>query len=134
MLLEVEARNTSKVPVPVRYMEATLRRLSLYTDDEIQELYSRAFPSDGSPMEAIPWELIFTIPWHWEKETCTIQPGESHFESFEFILPSSYDTLSLHVGIQVVNRPLEPDGAFSKGGIEWRRATLLGTLGNEDLE
>ena len=79
--VEVEARNASKVPVSVRFMEVALSRLSRYTDEEALELYRQSFPRDGSPLEEIPWELIFTIRRKWEEGTLTIQPGEVHFES-----------------------------------------------------
>ena len=125
ILIEVEACNTSKVPVNVRYMEVTLRRLSRYTDEEVRGLYKQSFPNDGSPFQAIPWDQIFVIPRHWEERTCTIQPNERHYESFEFIIPGSYDTIPIRVEIQFVNKPLEEDLTFGLGAVGWRRIGII---------
>ena len=110
--IEVEAHNTSKVPVAVRYMEATLRRLSRYTDDEVENLYAKSFPEDGSLFQAIFWERISTVYRHWKERERYIQPGEHHQESFEFIVSDEYDTIPIQVDIQFVNRPIEEDLSF----------------------
>ena len=132
--VEVEAHNTSKRPVNVRYMEVTLHRLSRYTDDEVRDLYARSFPQDGSSLRAIPWEQIFIIPRHWEEGILTIQPGERHSESFEFIIPSTYDTIPMRVGIQLVNKPLADDLTFSESGTAWRRVGIIAPEEREQSE
>lgn len=128
--VEVEVHNTSKMPVHVRYMEVTLHRLSRYTDEEVLSLYLRAFPQDGSPMVAIPWEQISFIPRQWEEGILTIQPGGRHVESFEFIVPGTYDRIPIRVGIQVVNRPLEEDMSFTKGAVGWKRIGIVDSMDN----
>ena len=125
LFLEVEALNSSKVPVNVRYMEVTLRRLSRYTDEEVDELYSQAFPSDGSTFQPVGWEWLFTIPRLWNQGECTIQPGESHFETFEFIIPRAYDTIPIRVEVQFVNEPFDSDGTFSSQAKAWRRNGII---------
>ena len=125
LFLEVEALNSSKLPVKVRYMEATLRRLSRYTDEEVGDLYAQSFPSDGSPFRAIPWEQILRIFRRWEERDCTIQPGELHCETFEFIIPSAYDTIPIQVDIQYVNKPLGDDLTFIDPSIAWRRIGVI---------
>ena len=123
--VEVEARNASKVPVSVRFMEVALSRLSRYTDEEALELYRQSFPRDGSPLEEIPWELIFTIRRKWEERTLTIQPGEVHFESFEFLISGSYDTIPVRVNIQIVNKELQENNSFGIGAIAWERVGIV---------
>ena len=132
--VEVEASNTSKVPIDVRYMEVTLRRLSRYTDEEANELYRLSFPSDGSPIRAIPWGTIFTIPRNWEEGILTIQPGESHFESFEFLISSSYDTMPIKVSIQIVNKALDQNNTFGTEAVAWERMGIVESIEYEDSE
>ena len=134
ILIEVEACNTSKIPVNIRYMEATLRRLSRYTDEEVSDLYRRSFPTDGSPLQPIPWEQIFVINRHWEERTCTIQPDERHYESFEFIIPGSYDTIPIRVEIQFVNKPLQEDLTFWTGAVGWKRIGIIEPIEDEEVE
>ena len=61
IFVEVEAHNSAKVPVTVRYMEATLRRLSRYTDSEVEQLYAQSYPDDGSPVQAIPGSISLLL-------------------------------------------------------------------------
>lgn len=130
--VEVEARNSSKVPVGVRFMEVTLSRLSRYTDEEAKEMYMRSFPSDGSPLMEIPWNMIFTIPRKWEEGTLTIQPGEAHFECFEFLISSSYDTMPIRVNIQLVNKDLQEINYSNSGAVAWERVGIIGAIENGD--
>ena len=130
--MEVEAKNASKVPVNVRFMEVTLSRLSRYTDEEAIEMYRLSFPRDGSPLREIPWELIFTIPRKWEEGTLTIQPGEVHFESFEFLVSSPYDTMPIRVNIQLVNKDLQEASYSNVGAIAWERVGIVSAIENGD--
>ena len=132
--IEVEAHNTSKVPVAVRYMEATLRRLSRYTDDEVEDLYADSFPEDGSPFQAIFWERISTIYRHWKERECYIQPGEYHHESFEFIVSNEYDTIPIQVDIQFVNKPIEGDLTFVEPVTSWSRVGIIEPLEGGHIE
>ena len=125
LFLEVEALNSSKVPVNVRYMEVTLRRLARYTDEEIRILNLESVPPSGSHYEPIRWEHIFTIVRPWEQGDCTVQPGERHYESFEFVIPSTYDTIPVQVDIQYVNRPLTEDMTFDESATAWRRVGII---------
>ena len=134
LFLEVEALNSSKVPVEVRYMETTLRRLSRYTDEEVGELYSHSLSADASPFRAIVWEQIFRIFRRWEERACTVQPGERHYETFEFIIPSSYDSIPIQVDIQYVNKPLEDDLTFNELGTAWRRIGVIAPEEREESE
>lgn len=129
--IEVAARNSSKVPVSVRYMEVTLRRLARYTDEEVRNLNSASAPPNSSLYEAIDWEQIFTIVRPWERGSCTVQPGESHYESFEFVIPNTYDTIPIQVDIQYVNSPVADDMTFNEPATAWRS---VGIIEPEQLE
>jgi hypothetical protein len=123
--IEVEACNTSKVPVNVRYMEVTLSRLARYTDEEIRILNMESVPPGSSRYEPIQWEQVLTIVRPWERGTCTVQPGERHYESFEFVIPSEYDTIPMQVDVQYVNRPMMENMTFDEPATAWRRVGII---------
>ena len=123
--VEVEACNTSKVPVNLRHMEVTIRRLGRYTDEEIRSLSLESSPPDSSLYEPMRWEQIFTIARPWERGSCTVQPGERHYESFEFVIPSAYDTIPIYVDIQYVNRPMTEQMTFDEPATAWRRVGII---------
>ena len=123
--IEVEACNTSKVPVTIRYMEVSLRRLARYTDEEIRILNMESVPPGSSHHEPIRWEHIFTIARPWERGGCTVQPGEHHYEFFEFVIPSEYDTIPMQVDIQYINRLMKDDMTFDEPVTAWGRVGII---------
>ncbi|MYC29728.1 MAG: hypothetical protein F4X65_06530 [Chloroflexi bacterium] len=125
VFVEVEACNTSRVPVKVRHMEVTLRRLARYTDEEVHNLSLASAPPGSSFYEPINWEHIFTIVRPWEPGQCTVQPSERHHESFEFVIPGSYDTNPLQMDIQHVNKPLSGEMTFDEPVTAWRRIRII---------
>ena len=134
IFIEVEARNTSRVPVNIGYIEVTLRRLARYTDEEVRNLNLESTPPGSSLFEPIRWEQIFTIARPWEKGSCTVQPGECHYESFDFVIPSAYDTIPVQVDIQYVSSPLADDMTFNESATAWRRVGIIEPNQTEEAE
>ncbi len=86
--------NSSKVAVEIREALFRLQQISPLSDEEIQELYNETFIV-GS-YEHIQWQMLDEINHNWQLNKLIIEPGESHAQTYEFIVSIDVATVLIY--------------------------------------
>ena len=83
--------NGSKVKIEVREANFWLQRMGPLTDDEAADLYAQVF-IDGTE-NVIQWPIYDEVKRTWNEGELVIEPGESHHESYEFIVSKAIGSI-----------------------------------------
>ena len=86
--------NSSKVKVDIRKGLFLLQQISPVSDKEVESLYVQAF--EGEEYEEIQWPTLFEVSRDWGKDELVIEPGESHPETFEFIVTREIKSVMIY--------------------------------------
>lgn len=89
----VSMLNSSKVKVDLHEGFWTLQQISPITDNEVEQFFSR------DPVEELtvyPWPVLNEGGWQWSQVGLVIEPGETHQELLEFIVPDDTATLLIY--------------------------------------
>ena len=89
----VRMQNSSKVKVDLYEGFWTLQQISPASDVEVEQIYFRSL--DGDPPE-FPWPGLNEGIWLWNRGELVIEPGESHQELLEIIVPDEVKTLMIY--------------------------------------
>lgn len=79
--------NNSKVQVELLKGFVRLQQVSPISDEEAESLYARVF--EDREYETLPWPVLEEFERLWSKSELIVEPGESHAETFEFIVRAS---------------------------------------------
>ena len=77
-------RNSSKVQVELRDGFFLLQKIAPLPDEEVEALYAQVFID--KKREDIQWTTLDRIDRSWNKNELIVEPGESHPETYEFII------------------------------------------------
>ena len=83
--------NSSKVKMELRKGFFLLQQISPLSDEEIEPLYEQVFGDQD--YEHIQWPTLEEVDREFGEGELIVEPGESHPETFEFILPRGYDSV-----------------------------------------
>ena len=72
--------NGSKVKIEILKGIFALQKIEPISDDMIEELYARAYNQE------MEWPVLEKVERIWSKNDLVIEPGESHRETYEFII------------------------------------------------
>ena len=78
--------NSSKVNLDLREAVFRLQQIGPTTDEEIESLYAEVFESPIH--DHLQWPTLEEVDLTWESGALVIEPGESHRETYEFIISS----------------------------------------------
>ena len=87
-------RNSSKVKVEIRKGAYWLQTVAPFEDEQIDDLYREVFV-DGRE-KSIQWPVYDTIEHAWEEGEFVIEPGESHQETYEFIVSHRIESVAVY--------------------------------------
>ncbi len=108
--------NSSKVKVELRRALFRLQQLVPASDDEVQRLYSQVFFERQA--ENLQWPVLEEVEINWPQYARIIEPGESHFETYEFIASTSIKSVIVYT---YFHNPSYPSSSDNSG---WGRATV----------
>ena len=91
--VSVRLHNSSKVRVDLREGFWTLQQISPVSDTEVEQTY---LPSLESDLPEFPWPALNEGVWVWDRGELAIEPGESHHELLEFIVPDETKALMVY--------------------------------------
>lgn len=77
-------RNSSRVKVELREGFFRLQKIAPTTDEEVADLYAEVFRDES--MKNLQWEILDEINRDWDSGELIVEPGESHPETYEFIV------------------------------------------------
>ena len=86
--------NSSKVKMELRNGFFLLQQISPLSDEEIEPLYEQVF--EDQDYEHIQWPTLEEIEREFGEGELIVEPGESHPETFEFILPRRYGSVMVY--------------------------------------
>ena len=87
-------RNSSKVQVEILEGFFLLQQIAPETDEEIEELYTQVFTDKEH--EDFQWATLERIEGSWRKGELIVEPGESHPETYEFVVSRSVECVLIY--------------------------------------
>ncbi len=109
--------NSSKVQVEIREGFFSLQRISPTTDTEIEGLFEEMVVRKEK--RSLQWPTLYELRSDWDKGELTVEPGESHYESTEFIVSSDIESVIMYTYFSNPRFPLS--SATPKG---WAASTV----------
>lgn len=91
--IAVSMHNSSKVKVDLYEGFWTLQQISPVSDSEVEQTY---LPSVDEDLPEFPWPVLKEGVWIWDQGDLVIEPGESHQELLEIIVPDEISTLLVY--------------------------------------
>ena len=79
--------NNSKVQIGLQRGFSRLQGVSPVSDEEAESLYARTF--DDREDDNLQWPVLQDLQRVWGKSELVVEPGESHEETFEFVIRES---------------------------------------------
>ena len=92
--ISAKLQNSSKVRVEIREGFFLLQRISPTTDQEIEALFEEVVVKKEK--RSLQWPTLYELPSDWDKGELTVEPGESHYESVEFIISSDVESVIIY--------------------------------------
>lgn len=90
-------QNSSKVRVEIREAFYKLYQIAPIDDDEIELLYNQTVVNrDDDDVSDIHWPELEALPRASDTHVLTIEPGETHYETGEFIISRDVRTVLLY--------------------------------------
>ena len=87
--------NRSKVQIELRKGFSRLQGVAPVSDDEVESLYAGTF--EDMEHDTLQWPTLDEVDRVWEEGELIVEPGESHAETFEFIVGAYvYDTVLVY--------------------------------------
>ena len=87
-------RNSSRVKVEIEEGSFHLLRIAPVTDEEVERLYEQVF-RDASKKN-LQWEILDEINRDWNSGELIVEPGESHPETYEFIVSREFRSVLVY--------------------------------------
>lgn len=116
-------RNSSRVKVELREGFFRLQQVSPATDEDVEDLYAEVFEdaagAEAEKKEHIRWPVLDTHYPNWDSGKVVIEPGESHPETYEFIV--SKDVKSVLVYTYFYNPAYSEGSGVAEG---WHATTV----------
>ena len=117
--------NNSKVQVKPRQGYCRLAQTSPLNDAEIVTLYQEALARDDTTeFEQVDWPGLYEIRQHWQDGDISIEPGEQHQETYQFVIVRSTESV---VALTVIYNPLYGRGNRNRAE-SWRCYTFHDVL------
>ena len=109
--------NTSKVRVDIRAGIFRVHQVAPFTDSEVESLYAQVF--ENRDCDELQWPTLDEIQPAWDENELTIEPGETHRRTIEFIVSVDHKTVLVYTYFY---NPNYPAGQKSPQG--WGEATV----------
>ena len=96
MHIDVTARlhNSSKVKIELREGFFLLQQVAPVSDSEVEALYAETF--EDRRFNNIQWPTLEEAASTWEEGELVVEPGESHAETLEFIVPADVGSVLIY--------------------------------------
>ena len=104
-------RNTARVNVELRQGFYSIQQITPITDAAVEDIQAE-FISYG--LDDFRWPMLGQSFYRWGKGEFTVEPGETHRELVEFIIPNEIETVLIRTNFQNL-----PDGRISRNLRAW---------------
>ena len=86
--------NSSRVKIEIRKGFFLLQQIAPVPDEEIEHLYSQLF--EDREQNNLQWPTLDEFERDWDRGELIVEPGESHPETFEFIVSTEVDSVTIY--------------------------------------
>ena len=100
--------NSSKVKMDFRRAHFRLHQVAPATDEEVEMLYSDVFVEQKH--RSLQWLILDTVWLDQKGYTISVEPGESHQETCEFIVTTEVETVLIDTFFYDPRQPAIPEG------------------------
>ena len=114
-------RNSSLVKIELRRADVRLHLVAPITDDEAEVLYDAVF--EDKIENYVQWPVTHEMERYWDDGDLIIEPGATHLESFDFIIPGEIESVRVYTYFH--NPTFEEGSNVSEG---WRTSTAYDIL------
>ena len=102
--------NRSKVQIELRKGFSRLQGVAPVSDEEVESLYAGTF--EDMEHDTLQWPTLDEVDRAWDEGELIVEPGESHAETFEFIVGAYvYDTVLVYSYFYNPEAPHDPGSA-----------------------
>ena len=116
--------NSSKVQVELREAFSRLQLVSPAWDEQIETLYAQVFIDKTE--QHVRWDTLEEIQREWGSGELIVEPGESHPETYEFIVSNEIETVIIYT--YFYNPRFSQDSHSAEG---WVATTYYDTVNHE---
>lgn len=109
--------NSSKVQIELNDGFFRLQKIAPMSDETVEKLYDEVFEKEEH--EELRWEILDVVEPTWGKGELVVEPGESHPETYEFII--STDVKAVLIYTYFYNSKGGKPGQNAKG---WHATTI----------
>ena len=86
--------NSSRVEVELRRGFFRLQQLAPISDEGVESLYAQVFID--AEKEYLQWPILEEVPRVWDEGELIVEPGESHSETYEFIVEMGIESVIIY--------------------------------------
>ena len=86
--------NSSKVQIDLNRGFFRLQHIAPLSDQEVEKLYSQVF--NDQEYEEMQWPTLDKVERAWDKGELIVEPGESHPETYEFIMLKDVEAVLIY--------------------------------------
>ena len=101
--------NSSKVKVEIRSGFFRLQQLAPVSDEEVERLYAQVFTNVEE--EYLQWPILDQVRRSWNVGELIVEPGESHSETFEFVVATEIESAIIYTYFYNPQHSLQPISA-----------------------
>ena len=87
-------QNSSRVKIELREADFRLQQVSPLSDQKVENLYAEVFAE--AEHTHIQWPILFEVQRDWDRGNLIVEPGESHRESYDFIVSTGVESVSVY--------------------------------------
>ena len=125
IVVTARLHNSSKVRVDLRRGFFRLQQIQPIPDEEVERLYSQVFVDRAETH--LQWTILDEAPREWAKNEASVEPGESHQATCEFIVSSDLKSVLIYTYIYNARASQDPSAADG-----WAATTVHDILGQVD--
>ena len=109
--------NSSRVNIELGEADFRLQQVSPLSDSQVESLYAEVFAEEEHTH--VQWPILSQVQRDWGKGDLIVEPGESHQESYDFIVSTDVESVSLYTYFY---NPGYREGSHTAQG--WRATTV----------
>ena len=98
--------NSSRVKIEIREGLFRLQQIAPVSDEEIMELYAQVFIDEES--KHLQWPTLEEVDRNWAANELIVEPGESHQETYEFIVSRDASSIMVYAYFHNSRFPKSP--------------------------
>ncbi len=110
-------KNNSKVRVTIQDTLFRIQEFGNLTDEKVEELYAQTFVDQKH--NYVQWPTLDEIQRNWSPGGITVEPNETHTETYEFIVAKRFKSILVY---SMFHNPHSSDADFGRRG--WQATTV----------